>query len=114
MSNQVKKITQGIIQYLKASQASELLPEIVAELQKQSRLYDRRFQALVASPYKLSVQEINQIQQTLQNIFNKKLKIINFVDPTIIAGLKIAVQDKVIDLSVDRTLQNLKNKISHD
>ena len=113
MSKQVNTIVNSIIKYLHVSKKIDLLPEILNQLQKKAMLIDAEGKAYVSSSYKLSLLELVKIRKALKIIFKKDLKIINQVNPSLIGGLRISVQDKVIDLSLDKTLINLKEKLKH-
>ena len=114
MSQQVKKITSGIISYLRATKKLHLLPEITKQLEQKMKFINAQSNAVVLSSYRLSNKEVGQIKEALELIFKKKLTVINRVDPSLIAGFKITVSDKIIDLSIDKTLQNLKDELSYD
>ena len=113
-NSSVNKIVSGIIRFLTVNHKLHLLPQVVQELQKKSSDMTSSGQATVTSSYRLTVHEIKQIQQALKIIFHKKLNVINEVNTALIAGLHIRVQDKVIDLSLNNTLENIKDKIEHE
>lgn len=114
MSVVAKKIAAGIINYLKLGNKLHLLPEVIDLLAKKAKQFDAANKAYVRSSYKLSLLEKVKIKEALRSVFKKDLKIINMIDPNLIAGLRITVKDKIIDLSMDKTLENLKSKINHD
>jgi F-type H+-transporting ATPase subunit delta len=113
MNTEVRKIVTGIVRYLSATRTMHLLPQIAYELNKKVGSLADSSRAIVTSSYQLSNHEIVQIQHALRTVFCKNLQIVNRIDPQLIAGLKITVQDKVIDLSLKKTLQNIKSKLDH-
>jgi F-type H+-transporting ATPase subunit delta len=114
MDNQVKPIVKGIIDYLKVQNSLHLLPQVILSLQEKDEELTNENRAVVTSSYKLSAPELLQIQDALNIIFRRRLSIVNQVDPSLIAGLKIRVEDKLIDLSLDKTLDGLKNRLEND
>lgn len=114
MPSEVKKIVSGILRYLETTRTLHLLPQITEALSQRVHEQAEASQAIVTSSYKLGKQEIAQIQQALDTIFRKKLRVVNRIDSRLIAGLRISVRDKVIDLSLAKTLQNIKTKLEHE
>ena len=110
----IAKIAKGVIEFLKAGHNLNLLPDLIAALEQINRQINDSNKAVVQSTYKLTAIEVGQIQKALFYIFKKKLQIVNQIDRSLIGGLKITVQDKVIDPTLDHTLENLKDKIDHD
>lgn len=112
--DQVEKIVAGFIQFLRASDKLELLPQILKLLEAKVSVIKGENTAVVTSAKLLNKEELNEIEKHLIHMFGRKLAIINRVDPAIISGFVIQVSDKVVDLSLNNYLENLEAKISHE
>ena len=75
-------------------------------------LYEKIYQeelmivpVLIESPYPLNDTDINNFKNILFKKFNKEISIVNKINTNLIGGVKIIIDDMVIDLSI---LNNLK------
>jgi len=66
-------------------------------------------QAVTAEP--LSNAQKKQLEEKLSIKYRKKINIINEVDPKVIGGIRLNINNEVLDHSVSRHLQNLKSFI---
>jgi F-type H+-transporting ATPase subunit O len=106
----VKKICQGILSYLKKTGNLNLLPEIIRQLRLTQKSLNKTVEVISAIP--LEPEEKENLEKNIQKIFGRPLKIENKVNPSILGGLKIKFQDKVIDASLLASLQDLEAKIA--
>ncbi len=67
--------------------------------------------AEVISASKLDDSELDILNKKLCEITGKKILIENIVDPKILGGLIIKVEDKVVDGSLVRRLENLRSEL---
>lgn len=65
----------------------------------------------IISPYKLSQEEIDLLLKYLPFIFAKNVKIENLLDKSLIAGVVVMYQSKVIDLSLKKRLEKLRRDL---
>lgn len=119
-----KKIKEDLKNYLigrliesKKSKASfrgdkKIKEESVKYLSKQFEETKKR--VVIVSPYKLDIQEIHQIFDTLPFVKINEDKYENLVDQDILAGVIIKYGTKLIDLSVKSKLNNLRRKLYED
>ncbi len=68
--------------------------------------------ASVTSAIELSAEDIKDLQKRLSDITGKDVRLTTLVDPQLIGGLVIRVGDRVIDGSITKRLQLLKNNLS--
>lgn len=68
-----------------------------------------RDKATVMSPYQLSEEELSTIKKLFPELKNGE--VVNVVDPKILSGLIIKIGTKLIDLTLNGALQNLKKQI---
>lgn len=106
-----RKIVEGFLSYLDKNHQLDLLPEIVELLEKKvSRKVDYT-QALVLSAIKMDSDALREVQSLLQHSLGHEVTIINRVDPDVIGGMKIRIGDKVIDLSLQHKINQLKEAL---
>ena len=59
----------------------------------------------------LSKEQINKLEESVTKKLNKKVELSNVIDPSIIGGIKIVVNDTVFDNSIVRRLESLKQEL---
>ena len=68
-------------------------------------------EAEVISAHKLTSENLEKIRKKLESRYSKKIKINNQVDPSIIGGLIIKVDNRVIDASISGKLEKLSHSL---
>ncbi len=81
-------------------EVSSIFRELVLEDQKRS-------DAVIESAYEMSKAELEEFEQILSKKFGKTITATVKVNPELIAGIKVTINDKVIDGSVKGRLENL-------
>lgn len=109
MNDQITKIAEGIIVYLKARKLDYLLPKVIEEL----KIHVQRNEdiAKVTSAVSLSLEEETAIKEYLKKNFGRDFTAEVFIDPSIIGGFIIRVGDKVIDESIKGKLKKLSEEL---
>jgi F0F1-type ATP synthase delta subunit len=105
----VSKITKGIVDYLKIEGLTDLLPEITAELAK--LVQEMETGARIESARELSILEKNEIKKKLESEFKWNGKINYIINEEIIAGIKLTLSDKVLDMSAKGKLNKIYEQI---
>lgn len=113
-SNQVETIVEAIIEHLTKSQSIDLLPEIAKKLTEKSWVKIDPNLALISSAVKLSKGQQDLVKRTLAHHFKHQIRVKTKIDPTIIGGIKINVAGKIIDATINRHLESLKEKVIYD
>lgn len=67
--------------------------------------------AEVETAIPISSEKIGSLRKRLEDIFKKKIKIETKVIPSIIGGIKVTVESKVIDITLVNRLKNLKERL---
>ncbi|WP_033160980.1 F0F1 ATP synthase subunit delta [[Mycoplasma] collis] len=67
--------------------------------------------ATVYSTRKLTDKEIEKIKSKIEQKNNYKLKIFNKIDKTLIAGIRVEIDNVIIENSITSKLENIKNYI---
>ena len=73
--------------------------------------HNKKLEAKVLSAFELLDNQKDSIKKRLEKKFNKKVVLSCIVDKTLIGGVTISVGDYVIDGSIKRNLEILKNSI---
>lgn len=68
--------------------------------------------ATVYSKELLPISDLNKLKNNLGMKHNRKVKIENIVDPSIIGGLRIEYEGHVLDETINNHLQTLKNNLT--
>ena len=111
---QAKKIAIGIVNFLRASDKLEFLPEVIRFLEKEVVKIKGEGVAVVISAQPLNDRELTEIEKQLLYLFGRKLEIVNKIDPSLVGCFGVHVADKVIDLSLNNYLTLLEEKIIHE
>jgi F-type H+-transporting ATPase subunit delta len=68
-------------------------------------------EAIVETPVELSAADLESIQGRITPLFEKKVELKMKIDPDILGGVRVRTGDKVIDATVDNSLQLIKQSI---
>ena len=88
------------------------LPEIYAEYRRLVNEHQGRVQVDVTSAVPLEDAQRDRISNALRGIVNKDIELVTHVDPSILGGLVLMVEDKLIDGSTRARLQRLRRNMA--
>lgn len=63
------------------------------------------------TPIKLSDEKIKDVEQKVCKIFDRKIKLNQTIDKSLIAGIKVMVEGKMLDASIKGNLEKLKQEV---
>lgn len=106
-SFRVRKIVGGFLKFLKDTGNLKLLPQILGELQK---LENKKGEVVSAFELDPSVQR--EILGSLFRLFGKNLEVKFTVEPEILGGIRVKVEDFLFDASLEEKIRNLSEKMS--
>ena len=109
MDKDLAIIVDSFIAFLEKNKKVHRLKEIVGLLQK--KMEEEELKSEVVSAVPLSFSQIKALEILLRKKLEKKVKIINVVDLSIIGGLIVKYQDLIIDQSVKRKLSDIEKEI---
>ncbi|AGX89015.1 F0F1 ATP synthase subunit delta [Mycoplasma parvum] len=92
----------GLIRYL-----SLFLEKLISQLEWElEKVYIRIF-----SSKKLSIVQMRKLKKILELKFGKALKLETFIDPSLIAGIRLEHEDSVFDFSLAKKIDNMRKKV---
>ncbi len=65
----------------------------------------------IETPFELSSQQKTELTKTLQKQFNQKIKIQEIINKNLLAGIKISTDNEVIDHSIKRRIDSMRESI---
>ena len=100
-----------VVSYLKGSNAAKELKEISTIF---NSIYGKKsntikVKGIVAS--KMSDQQIESFKASLDKILGKKTKLSIEVDPSLLGGIKLRIDNTFLDASIHNQLQTLRNEL---
>ena len=84
---------------------------ICDEFNSECNEYRNILEGIIYSVDKLTEEKISKLEESVTLKLNKKVELTNVIDPSIIGGIKIVVNDTVFDNSVASRLQALKQEL---
>ena len=111
LADKVSPHTLGLITFVVASERGRQLPQILGELSELAAEARKSVVAEVRSATLLEAKQRTALAQALGKATGKKVELKVLVDPSIIGGVVAKVGDTVIDGSVKRRLENLKEQV---
>ena len=85
--------------------------EILQQFHNLENEHNKVLEAKILSAFELLENQKDSIQERLEKKFNKKVVLSCVVDKTLIGGVTIIIGDYVVDGSIKRNLEVLKNSI---
>lgn len=111
--NQIEAIVNGLISYLEEKKSLDLLPQIAQQLIKQSWVRIDPNLAIVSTAIALEPNQVQKIKIHLSKTLSRPVRVKAKIDKSIIAGLRIEIAGQVIDGTINRQLQELKEQITY-
>ena len=85
--------------------------EVLQQFHNLENEHNKKLEAKILSAFELLDNQKESIKERLEKKFNKKVVLSCIVDKTLIGGVTISIGDHVIDGSIKRNLEILKNSI---
>lgn len=100
---------EGLVDALAGNGDMHLLPDVVKEVLKFTR--EEIVIARVTTAKPLTTEQEKNLQERLQDKFNKRVKLKTTEDPELLGGLKVQVGDTVIDSTLRGRLDRLRDQL---
>ena len=68
-------------------------------------------EGLVYSTEKLSEDQLNKLNKTISSIEKRPIELRNIIDPTLIGGVKVVINDHIYDGSVKHHINEMKSAL---
>lgn len=104
--DEIEEIIEGFLNYLSLKKKIEFLPEIVRRLSLRIKKEENTAEVISAIP--LTIEEEDRLKAFLKKYFGKDLEIKIKVNPKILGGIIVKVNDLVLDLSLLGEIEKLK------
>ena len=110
-SAKFQPLTINFLKLLSHKKRLALLAEVIEAFEQKMLEYNNTIEAQVISAVELSAEQLGQIRQSIQTLTGKKLLLEKQLDPGILGGFVVKVQDVVIDNSIRYQLEKLREKL---
>lgn len=107
-------VVKGIIDYLKSNHRLDWLPQVAEKLNQVAMTAIDPDLATVTSASALSAKQKQALKATLSEIFGRPVRLKTEVDQSLLAGLRIAWNGKVVDTSLDQQLSKLNEALIYE
>lgn len=88
------------------------LNQIINLVKKEYLSSEEIFEVIVETVVPLSAEQQRKLNKILTKKLNQKILLANIINKELIGGIKLSVEDKVIDLSLSARLNRLRSKIN--
>lgn len=111
VDGELPKGFENFIRLLIENKRHAALPAIAEQFQILKNQQEGSARADIYSAFELSQEQIDKVVSDLQPKFDKKLKPVVTIDPSLIGGVRVVVGDHVLDTSVQAQLSRLYHKL---
>jgi F-type H+-transporting ATPase subunit delta len=102
-----------VIQFLVKRRLLSKAPEILSRLNKIINEHEGRVVARVSSAEKINEKKHKELTTALSHLYKaKEIKIVENIDKRLLGGIKIEVNDEVIDLTIKNKIERLQEHLT--
>lgn len=112
MSNQAATIVKTILSHLKQSGQLDLLASVVEGLQKSPEYQNSKNRVTLTSASAMTAAELAQVHRYLKKSLGSAYDLSEIIDPTLVGGFTLQVNDTFIDASVLGKINSVHNKLT--
>lgn len=113
LADRIGRPAMGLLHVLIDKRRELLLDNIADEFDRYRDLREGRQHVYLTAARPVSEDQLSEIRERLEEATGKKILIHQKIDPRVVGGLRIKVGDKVIDGTVRRRLQQLRQALVH-
>lgn len=103
---------KNLVQMLIDNHRLQLLPEIARLFKELKNTRECAADVLIISAFSLQGAPLDELVASLERKFQRKLNPIVQVDPSLIGGVRVTVNDEVLDISVRAQLVNMQTALT--
>ncbi|WP_425619670.1 F0F1 ATP synthase subunit delta [Buchnera aphidicola] len=108
----INEDAKNLIQLLAENQRLNILNNILKQFLKLETDYQNILIVTLITAFALQEKNIIEIQKILENVFLKKIKLLLKINPEIIGGIIVYIDDTVFDFSIQNSLKQLSEKLN--
>ncbi|QIE01774.1 F0F1 ATP synthase subunit delta [Buchnera aphidicola] len=108
----INEDAKNLIQLLAENQRLNILNNILKQFLKLETDYQNILIVTLSTAFALQEKNIIEIQKILENVFLKKIKLLLKINPEIIGGIIVYIDDTVFDFSIKNSLKQLSEKLN--
>ena len=112
MTPQADQIAKTILSYLKDSGSPQLIGEVVDLLRSSSEYKNSQNRVVVTSAAQLDPTEQQGIKGYLASVLTGSYELEQIVDPGLVAGFTLQINDTFIDASILGKINSVQNKLT--
>jgi F-type H+-transporting ATPase subunit delta len=112
MTNQAAVIAKTILTHLKSTGSMSLIGEVVDILKNSSEYKNSKSHVIVTSALKLDASELKGIKSYLDKNLTESYELVEQIDPSLVAGFTLQINDTFIDASVLGKINSVQNKLT--
>jgi len=112
IGGRASSLTVGIVQLIVSQGKADDLPEIVRAMLEKAASSRNRALAEVRSAVPLDDETVKRLTSALEKATGKKVEVKVVVDPSLIGGILARVGDTVIDGSIARRVQSVRQTVN--
>lgn len=109
-SGKVDPITMSIFELMTRKNREAILPVLAVEFQRQYNQKEGIVEAAVWTTFKLDEGLQDEFRQLIEQIAGMKVDLKEEIDPDLVGGFVLRIEDKQIDESIRSKLQHLRRK----
>lgn len=109
--NSVNELTMNFLILTSKKKRSEYLEDIIKNFETLALEHNNIVSAEVFSAVPLSTEQNDQIRENLKTKLGKEVQLNEVVDKSLLGGFIVKIRDSVVDYSLKRQLERLKEKM---
>ena len=106
-----RDLVRAVLDYLAGRKQLALLPQVAEALAEAALIRTDPDLATVTTAIPLSGEQKLRLKTTLKQVFGRPVRLNSRVDPGLIGGLRIGLAGRVIDLSLEKQLDELQETV---
>jgi len=109
-----KSVDKNVLNFLKLLVDKSRIKYLIGIIDAYKSAYYNHYgikELIIYSTHALSDKEIKELKQALEDKYQEKYEAVNLIDESLIAGIKVQINDLVLDGSVSNKLDRLKSTI---
>ena len=112
LSGKVHKYTENFVKLMTSRGYSAYIPEAFAEYRRIWREENGIITAMAESAFPLSEEQKKQLEQKLSERTGRRVEVKFSIDPSLIGGVKLSYNNKLIDDTVRERLDSVAKRLS--